>query len=1112
MFWLQRRIYAVVLGLLLFAMFIAAGGFRGSHKASSENMIPASLSIAHENSRPKSRASHAEEGEFSTEMHAIVEAADAGRPFQFRVPGLVEQEILVRPLDLFAEGFKWNIGVDGATGSVDQEAGIRVYEGRSFSKAGNAASPSTVSLVVVGSSMHMEVLAADGTRLIASGGDPGAVEVHLAGGSSHAGAECSIDEKTGTATFRLNEAVASENATDSPDLGLNLVTGEFEPAPAPDALGLAGADPATGKIDRFIEPIPMAEQYALSLKDMLLLLVIDKGATGEKTRENLERKASEVMARIANVATIYENQLGVRLLLQELIMIPDDDAYTDIPSRDPLKDFRDWCHEYRRFSTFDWTCAMKEGAGLRGAGTLGPANLARVNHLEAVSVVQSGSDYLVLAHEMAHNLGSGHTSGGIMNATASSNHRRSFFDDVIGKDGVTAATDIHSYFELRAKGATPMRDPEQMPFANSDTLSVEQGTSALIRVLANDEDNVRHGLKNSVLSVVETSSVLPEGAGSAVPQSDGRTVQFSPAADFSGTAWFSYTLRGNVGNESAGWLHKGDVAVIVGGDTDDEGEAPDIRLRPGGAYSFFPPARASTFTQAKQSQIIRSEGDWNLLVVRAAANAEGTDAFQLGDVTYTIRYIDAPPMARTDTVWIDRYRPSVWIQPLVNDTGAGQLWLQQIDPRIGTGTPAQAATSSHFFPTSMRLIDAATRNPELGKITLEQLPVTINGRSQEMNTGRILFQTSEDAQGLSTIDYKVEDASGRQVDGQIIVYVNIGYDDLIKPDGQARINVPDEASLEQLRGWNWVYFDDSQWRAGSLGVGYEKGDGYQDWIGMDVGDALFESGTSVYVRVPFTVSSTAAYTSLGFRARYDDGFVAYLNGRQMVSKNAPETVSWNSSATVSDEHDRNESYYTVDLSAHRDILTAGTNVLALHVMNDTASSSDLLMQPALVGYPAAPEAPAISPFQESFLQWRGTFDGAAMVPGGNWHDWDSDFDTFSDRVEFAAAGSPVDAASQPGLAVEVTQAGVRRTVRLRYLQRVDAADLGVVYQLEQTTSLATEGRAAWAVIDLDVLRNNGGSVTISATGEGIEAVDVRIPLDSREASEIFYRMRYVLPE
>ncbi|MDA0813479.1 MAG: hypothetical protein O3C21_13955, partial [Verrucomicrobia bacterium] len=615
--------------------------------------------------------------------------------------------------------------------------------------------------------------------------------------------------------------------------------------------------------------------------------------------------------------------------------------------------------------------------------------------------------------------------------------------------------------------------------------------------------------------VVETSRVLPSGAGSVVAQSDGRGVQFSPAADFTGTAWFSYTLRGNVGNESSGWLHKGDVAVVVGSSNDGEREPPEIRLRPGGAHSFFVPARASKFTQPEQSQVIRSEADWNLLVVRASADAAGTDAFQVDDVTYQISYLDDPPVALTDTVWIDRYRPSVWIQPLVNDLGAGQLWLQQIDPRIGAGTPDQGGASSHFFLTSMRLIDAASQNPELGKISLEQLPVTINGKSKRVNTGRILFQTSEDAQGTGTIDYKVEDASGRQVDGQIIVYVNTGYDDLIQPDGQARIHVPDEASLEQLRGWKGEDFDDSQWRAGALGVGYEKGDGYQDWIGTDLGDALFESGTSVYVRVPFTVSSTAAYTSLGFRARFDDGFVAYLNGRQLVSKNAPKSVSWNSSATASDEHDRNESYYAVDLSAYRDLLTVGTNVLALHVLNDTASSSDLLMQPALVAYPAAPAAPvgpALSPFQVRFLQWRGTFDAAALEAGRNWHDWDTDFDSFSDRVEFAAAGSPVDPTSQAALAVEVTQAGVRRTVRLRYLQRVDAANLGVVYQLEQTTTLDREGHVVWRVIDLEALVNSGASVTISAAGEGIEAVDVRIPLDSREASEIFYRMRYIVPE
>ncbi|MEZ5328249.1 MAG: M12 family metallo-peptidase [Verrucomicrobiales bacterium] len=1104
MFWPLRRTYAVILGLLLLAMFFVAGEFPGGLAPTQQAKIPASQpSIVPESATLVSKSTHARSGEFSPAMQEIVEAADHGRPFRLRVPGMIEQNILVRPLDLFAAGFQWTIGADAGIGGADAETGIRAYDGRSFSQPDVFASPSLVSLAVVGSHMQLEVLAADGSRLVVSGDDPQSMDVRLVAGSSSAGAECTIDDRTGTATFRQREIGVFEKVTPGEPLALNLVRGEFGPA----VLGLAGANPATGKVDRFVEPIPTAAQYAHSLTDILLLLVIDKEATGANTRENLERKASEEIARIANVATIYENQLGLRLLLQELIMIPDDDAFTDVPFRDPLKDFRDWCHEHRRFSSFDWTCAMKEGAGLRGAGTLGIANLARVYHREAVSVVQTDTDYLVLAHEMAHNLGTAHTSGGIMNATASANHRRSFFDDVLGKDGATAAMDIHAYFGNRSKGGVPMRDPRQMPFAHSDTADASAGGAVVpIRVLANDSDHVRHGLVNTAMSVVETSRVLPEGAGSAVVRSDGQGVEFFPAPQFSGTAWFSYTLRGNVGNESQGWLHKGDVAVLVPGDAAGEGQAHQIRLRPGGAYSFFPAGQVSTFTQPQQSQIIRSTGDRNLLIIRAPGNAEGSDMFQVNDVTYEVAYLDDPPVASTDTVWIDRYQPSIWIQPLVNDLGAGQLWLQQIDPRIGTDA------TSHFFVTSMRLLKATTRNPELGRISLEQLPVTIDGKPVQTNTGRILFQTSEDVQGVSTIDYTIEDASGRQAEGQIIVQVNFGYDDLVLPDGRATITVPDEASIEHLRSWTGVNFDDTGWRTGALGIGYDTDGGYQDWIGTDVRDTLFQAGTSVYVRVPFTVSSTAAYTALGFRARYDDGFVAYLNGRQVISKNAPDIAVWNSAATIADEHARIEPFYAVDLSAHRDLLVPGRNVLALHVMNDTASSSDLLMQPALVGYPMAPEAPAISPFQEKFLQWRGTYDVTDGLPGGDWREWDTDNDTFPDRVEFVAAGSPVDSGSRPALALDVVQSGPRRTVLLRYLRRKDAADLGIGYRIEHASQLASDGTGAWEVIDPDVLINSGGSVTTSSTGEGIEAVDVRIPLDSRDVSETFYRMRYVLPE
>jgi hypothetical protein len=52
------------------------------------------------------------------------------------------------------------------------------------------------------------------------------------------------------------------------------------------------------------------------------------------------------------------------------------------------------------------------------------------------------------------------------------------------------------------------------------------------------------------------------------------------------------------------------------------------------------------------------------------------------------------------------------------------------------------------------------------------------------------------------------------------------------------------------------------------------------------------------VRIPFTVADAAQLQSLTLKAKYDDGFVAYINGVEVARRNAPAAPSWNSTATA----------------------------------------------------------------------------------------------------------------------------------------------------------------------------------------------------------------------
>ena len=135
------------------------------------------------------------------------------------------------------------------------------------------------------------------------------------------------------------------------------------------------------------------------------------------------------------------------------------------------------------------------------------------------------------------------------------------------------------------------------------------------------------------------------------------------------------------------------------------------------------------------------------------------------------------------------------------------------------------------------------------------------------------------------------------------------------------------------------------WLTGTTGVGYERASGYETLIGLNV-DTPMQANNSVYLRIEFTVTDPAAYNRLQLRLKYDDGFVAFLNGVQVAAANAPTNLSWNSAATIS--HEANPAAFVLfDLSDKVGALRPGRNILAIQGLNDAVSSSDMIIVPEL---------------------------------------------------------------------------------------------------------------------------------------------------------------------
>jgi hypothetical protein len=135
------------------------------------------------------------------------------------------------------------------------------------------------------------------------------------------------------------------------------------------------------------------------------------------------------------------------------------------------------------------------------------------------------------------------------------------------------------------------------------------------------------------------------------------------------------------------------------------------------------------------------------------------------------------------------------------------------------------------------------------------------------------------------------------------------------------------------------------------GVGYEKGTGYENLISLDVGNDMHSTGvdpnTSCYIRIPFIISAgdLSSAKSLFLGVRYDDGFVAYLNGKEVAAENAPASIQWNSAS--SGGHEAGTSPVIFNISEYLVNLKEGENIFAIQALNTAPSSTDFIINAEL---------------------------------------------------------------------------------------------------------------------------------------------------------------------
>jgi hypothetical protein len=148
--------------------------------------------------------------------------------------------------------------------------------------------------------------------------------------------------------------------------------------------------------------------------------------------------------------------------------------------------------------------------------------------------------------------------------------------------------------------------------------------------------------------------------------------------------------------------------------------------------------------------------------------------------------------------------------------------------------------------------------------------------------------------------------------------------------------------------WTDNAFDDSNWRMGRAGFGYGDEDDRTELTDMR------GNYRGIKIRHDFVINDTKHADELHLYVRFDDGFVAYINGLEVVRA----AVSNEGDTFAAEDHEADEFEHFVITNTAK-ILNTGNNVLAIAGLNRSFNSSDFSLDPVLAT--AELESPGIAP-------------------------------------------------------------------------------------------------------------------------------------------------------
>ena len=293
----------------------------------------------------------------------------------------------------------------------------------------------------------------------------------------------------------------------------------------------------------------------------------------------------------------------------------------------------------------------------------------------------------------------------------------------------------------------------------------------------------------------------------------------------------------------------------------------------------------------------------------------------------------------------------------VDDDGKHSDWLE-----IQNGGAGSASLNGWYLtdnPGDLRKWQFPATTPAVTLAGGTRITVWASGKNRKLNATKLHtnFKLSSSASFLAlvrpdgvTIEHSYN-YPGQFPNGTYgiaaTVTPNIVLADTPTPAaGKAKVATSESDFTTNFANWNSsTTFDDSTWQAGA---GFGFGSPFTGILGANgnISAMMLNVNASCFVRYTFT-PPTGSISAVRLKTKYDDGYIAYLNGTSIASDRAPASPVWNSAATSDKTDGTAGTAATVTPAAGPGLLVPGTNVLAFQLLNSSASNANALLRPQL---------------------------------------------------------------------------------------------------------------------------------------------------------------------